>query len=163
MVFKKEKDITEEQGGKQKKSRVMVILMAVLGAVVAGGIFMGLFIYFVGIPGITPNMKEERQPIYDRLDIGERVLNLADPGGIRYLRVRMVLEYEKNDKLTEELKEKSAPVMEEILRVLRSKSVEDIRTVEKEEKVKVEIVNGINTKLKVGKIERIYFTDFLIQ
>lgn len=162
MVSKKEKESTE-QSGKQKKSRVMVILMAVLGAVVAGGIFMGLFVYFVGIPGITPKMKAEKQPVYDRLEIGERVLNLADPGGTRYLRLRMVLEYEKNDKLTEELKEKNAPVMEEILRVLRSKSVEDIRSVEKEDKVKSEIVNGINAKLKVGKIERIYFTDFLIQ
>jgi flagellar FliL protein len=91
------------------------------------------------------------------------VVNLNDSGGGRYLRVRMVLEYGKNEKLAAELKEKNAAIMENILHVLRSKSVDDIRPLDKEEMVKTEIMNSINTSLENGKIERIYFTDFLIQ
>lgn len=53
--------------------------------------------------------------------------------------------------------------MEYILHVLRSKSVDDIRPLDKEEKVKQEIMSKINTRLKNGKVERVYFSDFLIQ
>lgn len=148
---------------KKKRSGVMVIMMAAVGALAVGGLLMGIVLYFVGIPGVMPKMKTTPPPQYELLELGERVVNLADGGGMRYLRVKMVLEFKKNEKLAAEIKEKHAPVMEDILHVLRSKSVEDIRPLDKEEKVKTEIINSVNARLKNGKVERIYFTDFLIQ
>ncbi len=148
---------------KKKKSGVMVVLMAAVGALVVGGLLMGIVLYFVGIPGVMPKMKSTPPPEYELLELGERVVNLADGGGMRYLRLRMVLEIKKNEKLSAEIKAKNAPIMEDVIHVLRSKHVEDIRPLDKEEKVKVEIINSINTRLKNGKVERIYFSDFLIQ
>jgi flagellar FliL protein len=155
----------EKENGKteKKKSSVLKIIIAAVGALVLGGIVMGVFVYNFGIPGVAPKPKESKKMVMENLDLGERVVNLNDSGGGRYLRVRMVLEYGKNEKLAAELKEKNAAIMENILHVLRSKSVDDIRPLDKEEMVKTEIMNSINTSLENGKIERIYFTDFLIQ
>lgn len=161
------KEIVEKENTepivKKKRSFLTLFLMAAAGAVVAGGLVMGAIIYFVGIPGVVPKMKAPSPIEYETAELGERVVNLADSGSVRYLRVRIVLEFKKNEKLAAELKEKNAQVMDSVLHTLRSKSVDDIRPLEKEEKVKAEILNAINSKLKSGKIEKIYFTDFLIQ
>lgn len=152
-----------EQPQIKKRLGFKMILMAAAGALLVGGLLMGAVIYFFGIPGVVPKMKATPPPQYELLELGERVVNLADHGGMRYLRLRIVLEFKKNEKLSAEIKAKNAPVMEDILHVLRSKSVDDIRPLDKEEKVKQEIVSKINTRLKNGKVEKVYFSDFLIQ
>lgn len=156
-----EKDVPEQPP--KKKSRILVLLIIAIAAVVAGAIVMTTVLYFVGIPGVAPKMKGEAPPVYQTLDLGERVVNLADAGGGRYLKVKIVLEHKKDEKLAAELKEKEAPVMETIINVLRSKKINDVMPLENAEKVKGEILTKVNSKLESGKIERIYFTDFLIQ
>jgi flagellar FliL protein len=157
----------EEEAPKQqpvkKRSRIAGLLLIALAAVLAGGILMGAFAYFVGIPGVAPRMRAAPPPEYETYELPERVINLGDTGGIRYVRVRIVLEFSKNEKMTQELEHKNAQVMEEILRIFRSKTVEDIRPIDTEGKLKTEIINALNSKLESGKIERVYFTDFLIQ
>lgn len=167
MAVRKDREPVEKENSepvtKKKKSGVMFYLMVLAGAVITAGLLMGAVMYFVGIPGVIPKMKAPPPPVYETLELGERVVNLNDPGATRYLRVRIVLEFKKDEKLATEVKEKNAQVMDGILRVLRSKSVEEIRPLNKEEKVKAEIISAINSRLKTGKIEKVYFTDFLIQ
>ncbi|MCL5058533.1 MAG: flagellar basal body-associated FliL family protein [Actinobacteria bacterium] len=155
----------EKENGKQEKKKfgAMKIIIAAIGALIVGGLIMGVFIYSFGIPGLAPKDKENKKVNMENLDLGERVVNLSDSGGSRYLRVRMVLEFKKDEKLATELKEKNAAIMEGIIHVFRSKNVDQIRPLDKEEVVKTEILESINKSLENGKIERIYFTDFLIQ
>lgn len=157
-----ENDHPSQSGGKNKGGIIKILAIA-LGSVLTGVLGVVLVAYFFGIPGVVPKAQSAKPPVMEKLDLGERVINLADPGGGRYLRVKMVLEYQQNEKLAEELKEQNPGIMEKILHILRSKTVDDVRPVEKEEKVKAEIIQAINKDLKKGKIERIYFTDFLIQ
>jgi flagellar FliL protein len=154
---------TEGDSKSKNKGGVMKIVVIALGSVLLGVVAMGALAYFIGIPGISSKSKEAKPPVMEKLDLGERVINLADGDGSRFLRVKMVLEYPQNEKIKHELEEEEPLIMESILHILRTKTVDDIRPVEKEDKVKAEIVNVINKELKSGKIERIYFTDFLIQ
>lgn len=167
MAARRDKETIDKENAEpvvqKKKSGLLFYLMVLAGAVIAAGIVMGAVMYFVGIPGVIPKMKAPPPPVYETLEMGERVVNLNDPSAARYLRVRIVLEFKKDEKLAAEVKEKNAQVMEAILKVLRSKSVEDIKPLNKEEKVKSEIISAINANLKTGKIEKVYFTDFLIQ
>ncbi|MCL6477607.1 MAG: flagellar basal body-associated FliL family protein [Peptococcaceae bacterium] len=157
-----EKEVAEQPVKKQRSPLFLLFLIA-LGAVVTGALVMGLVLYFIGIPGVAPKVKPQAAPVYETVEMGERVINLDDSDGARYLRVRIVLEHKKNEKLAAEIKTKEAAIMDSILHTLRSKKVDDIRPLEKEEKVKAEILNAVNAKLESGKIERVYFTDFLIQ
>ncbi|KJS15906.1 MAG: hypothetical protein VR69_11620 [Peptococcaceae bacterium BRH_c4b] len=166
MAVKKSKAVAEEtavQSGKKNKGGASKTLVIVLGAVLIGIAVAGAIFYFVLMPKMTSGAKVAKPPEMEKYDLGERVINLADADGSRFLRVKMVLEYPKNEKLKLEIEEDQPLIQENILHILRTKSVDDIRPVEKEEKVKAEIINVINKDLKSGKVERLYFTDFLIQ
>ncbi len=167
MAVRTKKDLADKETSEKvvvkKRSRVLTVLLFLFGTVAAAGLVIGALLYFVGIPGVVPKLKAPAPLSYETVELGERVVNLADAGGGRYLRVRMVLEFKKNEKLAGEIKEKNAQIMDAVLKVLRSKTVDEVMPLDREEKVKAELMSAVNGKLKNGKVERIYFTDFLIQ
>lgn len=90
------------------------------------------------------------------------VVNLADVGGKRYLRLGMVLEL-NNIALTSEIEENLPHVRDKILMILPSKTFNDIKTFEGKMSLKSEIMNGLNSFLKEGKISNLYFEEFVVQ
>jgi flagellar FliL protein len=90
------------------------------------------------------------------------VVNLADPGGKRYLRVGIVLAF-KNADFNRELSEKLPQVRDKILMILPSKTFDDIKTSDGKTALKDEIVNGLNSFLKQGRISDLYFEEFVVQ
>jgi len=90
------------------------------------------------------------------------VVNLADAGGKRYLRVGMVLEL-KDAGLTSEVEENLPHIRDKILMILPSKTFDDIKTFEGKMALKREIINGVNSLLKEGKISNLYFEEFVVQ
>lgn len=89
-------------------------------------------------------------------------VNLLSESGRRYLKVEMNLEM-GGEELSPELEEKKPVFRDIIIRILSSKSLEEISTIKGKEKLKEEIVNEINLRLKDGKVKNVYFTDFVVQ
>lgn len=89
-------------------------------------------------------------------------VNLLSESGRRYLKCEMNLEMEGKE-LSPELEEKKPVFRDIIIRVLSSKSLEEISTVKGKEKLKEQIVNELNMRLKDGKVKNVYFTDFVVQ
>lgn len=89
-------------------------------------------------------------------------VNLLSESGRRYLKVELNLEIEGKE-LALELDAKKPLLRDIIIRLLTSKSLEEISTVKGKEKLKDQIVGEINTRIKDGKILNVYFTDFVIQ
>ena len=90
------------------------------------------------------------------------IVNLADKGGERYLRVSMNLELEKEE--TVEIVEKILPkIRDAILMILPTKKYEDIGTVEGKSALRNEMLTKINELMKPEKIKNIYFTEFVVQ
>lgn len=90
------------------------------------------------------------------------VVNLADPGGKRYLRVKIVLELNHVD-LASEIEENLPQVNDKILMILPSKTFNAIKTFEGKMALKKEIMNGLNSLLKEGKVSNLYFEEFVVQ
>jgi flagellar protein FliL len=90
------------------------------------------------------------------------VVNLNDPGGKRYLKTKIDLEY-AGVGVTEELKQRQPQVRDAILLLLSSKSLEDIQGVEGKIILRRELISKINQVLTKGKIRNLYFTQFVIQ
>jgi len=90
------------------------------------------------------------------------IVNLADKGGNRYLRVTMDLEL-GNSALEDELENRLPQVRDSILMILPSKRYEDICTVEGKIALRDEILATLNGFLTQGKITNIYFKEFVIQ
>ncbi|MFZ7125686.1 MAG: flagellar basal body-associated FliL family protein [Desulfobacterales bacterium] len=90
------------------------------------------------------------------------IVNLADEGGKRYLRVSMNLEL-KSTEMTEEFNKRLPQIRDVILMVLPTKRFEDVRTVEGKTALRGEIMSRLNELLKGNRVSNIYFTEFVIQ
>ncbi len=90
------------------------------------------------------------------------VVNLADPGGKRYLRVGMVLELSES-RVAGEIKEHLPQMRDKILMILPSKTFDDVRNLEGKTALKNEIMDGLNSFLQNGGITNLYFQEFVVQ
>lgn len=89
-------------------------------------------------------------------------VNLLSESGRRYLKVELNLEIE-GEELAAELDSKKPLLRDIIIRLLSSKTLEEISTIKGKDKLKEEIVSEINMRLKDGRILNVYFVDFVVQ
>lgn len=178
----KEKEETPAEGSEKKKSNLLLIviigvlvLILIIGAVVA---FLMMGNEEASASGSAPTQKEasaspeegeESAPSDSSLtEVGLMypldgfTVNLLSESGKRYLKVEMNLELE-GEELSPELDSKKPVFRDIIIRILSSKSLEEISTIKGKEKLKEQIVSELNMRLKDGKVKNVYFTDFVVQ
>jgi len=89
-------------------------------------------------------------------------VNLKSDSGRRYLKVTMSLELE-GEELSLELDAKAAVLRDRIIRILSSKTLEEISSKKGKQKVETQIMDTLNSMITDGQIKGIYFTEFVIQ
>ncbi len=89
-------------------------------------------------------------------------VNLKSDSGRRYLKVTMSLELE-GEELSLELDAKSPVLRDRIIRILSSKTLEEISSKKGKQKVSQQIMDTLNSMITDGQIKGIYFTEFVIQ
>ena len=89
-------------------------------------------------------------------------VNLKSDAGRRYLKVTMSLELE-GEELSLELDAKSPVLRDRIIRILTSKTLEEISSKKGKQKVSQQIMDTLNSMIADGTIKGIYFTEFVIQ
>lgn len=113
------------------------------------------------------------------LNMSTKIINLVDPGGRKYIRVTVVVEFAPDDPEYEALpeEEKSAyltsfneklnsrlPIMDDtVITLLSTKTYEDLYTAEGKEKLRTEIMDTLSEKLVDLHIISVYFTEFVVQ
>ena len=90
------------------------------------------------------------------------IVNLADQGGNRYLRVTMDLEL-ANPEMEDEITQRLPQVRDSILMILPTKRFEDISTMQGKTTLRDEVLETLNGYLVQGKITNIYFKEFVVQ
>lgn len=90
------------------------------------------------------------------------IINPAGTDGKRYLMVNIGLEGPDESILTE-VKEREIVVRDTILKVLGRRSVGELADLGQRSMLKSEIVNAVNAVTRKGKIERMYFTQYVLQ
>ena len=89
-------------------------------------------------------------------------VNLKSDAGRRYLKATISLEL-KGPELSIELDKKAPVIRDRIIRILTSKSIEEISSTKGKQKVSEQIVDVLNSMISDGSIKGIYFTEFVIQ
>jgi flagellar protein FliL len=112
--------------------------------------------------------KEKETTIGPTYKLDTLIVNLADQGGKRYLRVTMEFELTPAEKveateLTEEINKRLPQIRDAILMILPTKQYADIATTAGKIALRDEIMAKLNTFLKKGQISNIYFTEFVVQ
>jgi len=152
------------------KKALMIFLVISLGfAILMGAGFFILYDRASSTP--SQNNKESRKAaekneteegIRPTLPLEAFIVNLADPGGRRYLRVKMDLELSSKS-LEEEMKKRLPQVRNAILMIVPHKKYEDISTIEGKNALRDEIMVKLNSFLTTGTVTQIYLTEFVIQ
>jgi flagellar FliL protein len=182
-----EKEQTEESAPKEKKSSnllmiiiiVVLVLIIIIGAVVTVLLMNG---DDTSSQTNTTQVKEKRvsqthssqHSAGDNLenrklsDIGTLypldtfTVNLKSDAGRRYLKATMSLELD-NPELSHELDAKAPVLRDMIIRILSSKTLEEVSSKKGKQKVSEQIMDRLNSMITDGQIKGIYFTEFVIQ
>jgi flagellar FliL protein len=144
-----------------------VLLVFMLG--MGGGLFMmwnklgELSVQSAANAGTNPSPgNNPEQPLGPICSLQTFIVNLADKGGNRYLRVTMDFEL-ANAELQGEIDKRLPQIRDSILMILPSKRFEDISSVDGKIALRDEILEKVNSLLTLGKITNIYFKEFVVQ
>ena len=94
--------------------------------------------------------------------ITDLLINPAGTNGKRFLMVNIGLESKSEDALAE-LDAKDAVIRDIFLQLLGRRTVEELSSVTAREQLKEELRVAVNGILKEGTIDRLYFTQFVLQ
>jgi flagellar FliL protein len=105
---------------------------------------------------------EEEATIGTIYKLDTMIVNLADKGGKRYLRVTMELELSVPE-LIEEIEMRLPQLRDSVLMILPTKTYDEIGTTEGKISLRDGLLERLNSFLKTGQITAIYFTEFVVQ
>jgi len=180
-----EEESTEESQPQEKKSSnlLMIVIIAVLILIILIGGAVGILLMSddevteVSQPqakekSASKSKRSSASSEYDDSrqlnDIGilypldTFTVNLKSDAGRRYLKVTMSLELEGAE-LSLELDAKSPVLRDRIIRILTSKTLEEISSKKGKQKISSQIMDTLNAMISDGTIRGIYFTEFVIQ
>ncbi len=155
-------EIPKSGGGGLKWVVIAVVLVALLGVGGAGAWF--LFLRGAAEPELVTSKKGQQRVTLARpiVPLDTFIVNLADPKGKRYLKLK--LEVELSTKASEkELKQRMPQIRDQIIMALSSKTYQQIRGVPGKNVLRDELIARTNAILKTGKVNKVYFTDFVVQ
>ncbi len=141
---------------KEKKSRLLLVLLAVILVLASALVF-----YLLRGRQLNAELLE-KQPVVIMSQPQEFTVNLADEGRSRYLRATIVLAYD-NKRLTRELNRKEPEIRDLIIGILRSKKAGELSTAEGIDDVRRQIRAELEERLLSGSLKEVYFTQFLMQ
>jgi flagellar FliL protein len=154
-------------------SKKVIILIAAASVLLLGLMGAGFFVIWSKVSNMAPGGEPVAQqaeaaeeaakptigPIYS---LESFIVNLAEPGGKRYLRVTMDLEL-STEAVAEEITKRLPQVRNSMLMILPSKKFEEISTIEGKNTLRDEIVVTLNEFLQTGTVTNLYFTEFVVQ
>ncbi len=147
----------------KKRIILLLILVALLAGLAAGG-FVAYDTWVAtraaskGSPALPPP-KVILGPVYP---LDPFLVNLADVGRARFFKVVVHLELDSSAAFPE-LDVLQPKVRDSLLTLLSSKVSADLATVADKERLRNEIIQRLNAFLSAGRVQEVYFTEFVVQ
>ena len=160
-------------GGSGKQS-VILLVLAVINMVVVG--VVGFMLYKnrqaeAAKPSIDHviqgehetqegEKKDEKQVKKPVVPLETFIVNLAGSKGRRVAKVNIELEVSKAE-VQKEIEQRQAQVRDIIIMILSSKTYESVSSKEGKNQLRDEVKDTVNAFLSKGKIESVFFTEFI--
>jgi len=135
------------------------MMMIIVGMVVAFVVALIVAKQMFGSPAVAKDAKVE---VGEHVVLDEFLINLADPGGDKYLKTTIALGLRKGV-TAETFKEEVPPARDAIVMTLTNKKLADLRTTDGKEKLKDQLKEAINKALGKDDVAEIDFQAFATQ
>lgn len=151
-------------------SKTVLIIIISVAVLFMGMVGAGFFILWNKISQMPQNpaaveeipVEEEENVIGPLYSLDTMIVNLADHGGKRYLRVTMALELSDPEAATT-IESRLPQVRDAILMILPTKTYDEVSTTEGKIALRSEVMEKINSLMTKGRVNNIYFTEFVVQ
>ena len=168
-VLTDENDEAVAEEKPNSKKGLFMLLAVVLLALGAGGyvaysqyVTLATTASKVGLGGGSEEEEEKPVEYGEFLEIEGLVVNPSDSEGRRFLMVKLGLESSKAAVL-EEVESKQVVVRDTVLKLLARRTVVELAAVELRTELKEELRAAVNGVLREGEVQRLYFTQYVLQ
>jgi flagellar FliL protein len=150
-----------------KKALIIIIAIAVLLMGMVGAGFFILWNKISQMP-LDPSkvaevpVEEDENVIGPLYTLDTMIVNLAGNGGKRYLRVTMALELSEPESVAT-IESRLPQIRDVVLMILATKTYDDVSTTDGKIALRNQIMEKINTLMTKGRVNNIYFTEFVVQ
>lgn len=163
----KDKETSESAEPQKKSSGLPIIIMAVALVLLGGGGFFAYTTLMASKPAVeetqqTAAKKNPPDSIGEMQAMESFTVNLADPKGKRYIKLKLELEMDTPGAL-ERVKKATPKLRDTVIVMLTSLSFEEVMTPEGKIRIRDELLVRFNQILKPERLKNIYFTEFLVQ
>ena len=151
-------------------SKTVLIIIISVTVLFMGAVGGGFFILWNKIAQLPQGpatveelpVQEEENAIGPLYALDTMIVNLADHGGKRYLRVTMALELSDPEAVAT-IESRLPQVRDAVLMILPTKKYDDVSTTEGKIALRSEVMEKINGLMTKGRVNNIYFTEFVVQ
>lgn len=151
-------------------SKTVLIIIISVAVLFVGMVGAGFFILWNKISQVPPDpsaiqempVEEEENSIGPLYSLDTMIVNLSDHGGKRYLRVTMALELSDPDAVGT-IESRLPQVRDAILTILPTKTYDEISTTDGKIALRSQVMEKVNSLITKGRVENIYFTEFVVQ
>jgi flagellar FliL protein len=164
MAKKPAADGFQAEGGSKKK--LIIIIAAVVLLAVIGG---GAAFFLMGNKEAKPSpeaeaaaMAAKAKNVGPMVNINSFIVNILDDEENRYLKAAITLEVD-SQVTVDEINARLPQMQDAILLLIGNKTFSELRDMQGKMQLRAELLNRINEILTKGKVNRIYFTDFVVQ
>ncbi|MEZ4483702.1 MAG: flagellar basal body-associated FliL family protein [Syntrophotaleaceae bacterium] len=165
-----ENETSAETGADGKKSKKMLIIIAAALVVVLGGGAAAFFLLKGGddpdpaVQAAAPSSPAApaQGTIGPMVEIEPFIINILDDQGTRYLKAAITLETD-NDPVVEEINQRMPQIRDAILLLVGNKTFSELADLQGKLQLRSEIRERLNKLLAGGRVQKIYFTEFVVQ
>ncbi|MCX7982195.1 MAG: flagellar basal body-associated FliL family protein [Syntrophales bacterium] len=155
-------EVSVEEG--KKKSPLMLIILVILLLLMLVAVGVGAALYFMKQPSEAE--KKKTAPVTAAIGpmwtMDSMIVNLADQGGERYIKVSMQFEL-NSPEVAKELDLVKPKIKDMAIDLLSSKTYAELADNAGKQRLREELMFKANSIITQGKITKVYFTEFVIQ
>jgi flagellar protein FliL len=150
---------------KKKSKKILFLILGLALLLLGGGGYFAYTKFLVPPPHsekATEHPEEKGESVGAIIDLDPFVVNLSDPKGNRYLKMKIGLEVESPE-VSERVKKVTPKLRDTVIMMLTSLSFEEVMTPEGKLRIRDELLERFNRITKPDKIKNIYFSEFVVQ
>jgi flagellar protein FliL len=153
----------QEKAPEKGKSKLKIIIIISVAVLLAAGGTAAFFLFTQGghEKKVTAKTEKENAPVTFELE--PFIVNIYDGQDLRYLRVKVELEIAGGEETKAELTARKAQLRDAILVLLSAKTLLDVRDQQGKNQLRQEIFSAMGKIMPPGKVQKVYFTDFVVQ
>ncbi|UKL13471.1 flagellar basal body-associated FliL family protein [Dissulfurimicrobium hydrothermale] len=161
---------TETDTPKKKKNMLLIAIIGLIVVIVLAGLGSYLFLFKKPsnealereINGEHETKGADKGKVGIMVDLEPFVVNLDDPKARHFLKIAITLEV-PDEKAKEEITKLMPKIKNEIIMILSSKSLDDVIPVEGKIKLRDELMVRLTNILGQGRLNNVYFSQFVVQ